>query len=97
MDFEAGKEITLKQAQKIVNESEDFYVGGPAPEVAVAIVKILIAMKTDGFQLIRLEKLLEGINKRAVQTITMKDEATAAAYLNCLEDITALVKECLEE
>ena len=96
MDFEAGKEITLLQAQKIVSESDDFYIGGPAPEVAIAIVKILIAMKTDGFQLIRLEKLMKGIEKKAYEGIKM-DADKADIYMSCLEDLTALVKECLEE
>lgn len=96
MDFEAGKEITLLQAQKIVQESEDFYIGGPDFDVSVAIVKILIAMKTDGFQLIKLEKLMQGIEKKAYEGIKM-DADKADIYMSCLEDLTALVKECLEE
>lgn len=96
MDFEAGKEITLLQAQKIVHESDGILIGGPVPEVTIAIAKILIAMQKDGFQLIKLEKLMQGIEKKAYEGIKM-DADKADIYMSCLEDLTALVKECLEE
>lgn len=96
MDSETGKEMTLIKAQKIIAASDDFYVGGAVPEIAIALVKIITAIKVDGYQLIKLDKLLDGINKKAIEGISM-DADKADIYMACLEDLAALIKDCLND
>lgn len=100
MDFDAGKEIismTLKEAQERMNKYDDYSVGSDNHEVAKAMVRIVFAIRQQGFRLIKLPKLLDGINELALNSIFIQDKSKADIYIKCLEDVTALIKACLEE
>lgn len=100
MDFDAGKEIismTFKEAQERIIKYDDYSVGSDKPEIARAMVRIVFAIRQQGFRLIKLQKLLDGINELALNSIFIQDKSKADIYIKCLEDVSALIKACLEE
>lgn len=100
MDFDTGKEIInmpLSEAQGRLFRNDDFNIGSNDPEIAKAVIRIVLAIKHQGFKLIKLQKLLDGINELALNSIFIQDKSKADIYIKCLEDVTALIKTCLEE
>ena len=99
MDFDAGKEIekmTLQDAQELIHSKERILVATSDPRVTIAIGKIAKAIN-NGWQLIRLTKLTEGLENLARQGLLIIDENKADGYMQSLEDIAALIKDCLKE
>lgn len=99
MDFDAGKEIekiTLLEAQKQIVENKHFMFGASDPKMTIALYKIVQGLKDD-WQLIRLSKLTEGLENLARQGLLIIDENKADGYMQSLEDIAALIKDCLKE
>ena len=99
MDFDAGKEIekmTLQDAQELICSKERILVGTSDPRGTLAIGKIAKDIKND-WQLIRLSKLTEGLENLARQGLLIIDENKADGYMQSLEDIAALIKDCLKE
>lgn len=100
MDFDARKELskmTLREAQELVqNNTEHFMVCSMDIKKAYAVQHIAHAVM-DGWQLIRLSKLTEGLENLARQGLLIIDENKADGYMQSLEDIAALIKDCLKE
>lgn len=95
MDIEAGKEISLIEAQKIIKNCSEIFVGTTTPDGTKAVKDVICAIQLHGYHLIKLEKLMDGINKKAIEGISM-DADKADIYMSCLEELTALIKDCLE-
>ncbi len=99
MDFDARKEIekmTLKEAQELIINNPQIMIGSSDFKTTIAMGKITRAMKND-WQLIRLSKLTEGLENLARQGLLIIDENKADGYMQSLEDIAALIKDCVKE
>lgn len=94
MDCEERKEMSLQDAENVIKHSNfALGVGTRNGAVAAAFVKIINAMKAENYQLIRLELLLEKINELAKNSLKRGDEG--AVYIQCLEDVADIIKDCL--
>ena len=93
MDHEESKPLELAEAQRCLAH-EKFNILCDHPEATKAIISIIIAMRQEGYQLIKLEKLLGKINEKAIDYLKM-DDAEAEIYMSFLEDFTAIIKDCL--
>lgn len=94
MDCEERKEMSLQDAENVIKHSNfALDVGTRNGAVAAAFVKIINAMKAENYQLIRLELLLEKINELAKDSLKRGDEG--AVYIECLEDVADIIKDCL--
>lgn len=99
MDFDARKEIekmTLKEAQELVQNEKAIIVGCPDPQVSIAMAKIVRSLK-DGWQLIRITELTEGLEDIARHGLFIKDEHMAEGWMAALEQVAVLIKACLKE
>lgn len=99
MDFDARKEIekmTLKEAQELIVNNAQIMIGSSDPKITIALGKIARAMKND-WQLIRLSKLTEGLEDLARQGLLIIDDNKADGWMAALEQIAALIKDCIKE
>ena len=99
MDFDARKEIekmTLKEAQELIVNNEQLLIGASDPKITIALGKIAKAIKND-WQLIRLSKLTEGLEDLARQGLLIIDDNKADGWMAALEQIAALIKDCIKE
>lgn len=99
MDFDARKEIekmTLKEAQELIVNNTQIMIGSSDPKITIALGKIARAMKND-WQLIRLSKLTEGLEDLARQGLLIIDDNKADGWMAALEQIAALIKDCIKE
>lgn len=92
MDDKTRKE--LKEAQKIIKDG-GFNLVCSNPEATLAVMRVLNAMKKDGYQLLRTVKLLDGMNELAVKAAHEKCEVEAAAYLKAIYDTIEIINDCL--
>lgn len=94
MDSKAGREITLKEAQYVLTHKK-FTVVCNHPEATKAIICLINALRCDGYQLIKLDKLINEIEEVAQKGIRLKQDE-ASIYMACLEDVTEIIKNCLQ-
>lgn len=94
MDSETGKGLTLKEAQYVLTHKK-FAVVCNHPEATQAIICLINAMRCEGYELIKLDKLINEIEKVAQKGIRLKEDE-ANIYMACLEDVTAIIKNCLQ-
>lgn len=92
MDDQARKE--LKEAQKIIKNG-GFNLVCSDPEATLAVIRVINAMKKDGYQLLRAAKLLDGMNELAVKATHEKCEVEAVAYLKAIYDVIEIIDDCL--
>lgn len=93
MDIEKRKELTLQEAECFIKQN-DFCVSCDSAVIAVALTKVITAMKAENYQLIRLDLMLEKIDEVAKRSLKLGDDA-AAVYIACLEDVANIIKDCL--
>ena len=95
VDNQERKEIELVEAENVMKSSRilELSVISNHVQTAAALMKIINAMKAEDYQLIKLEKLLNRIEELAKASLNKGDETSI--YLDCLEDVTKIIKECL--
>lgn len=99
MDFNAREEVnkmTILEAQELVQNEKAIIVGCPDPQVSIAMAKIVRSLKT-GWQLIRITDLTEGLEDIARQGLVIKDDNKADGWMAALEQVAALIKDCVKE
>ncbi len=99
MDFNAREEVnkmTILEAQELVQNEKAIIVGCPDPQVSIAMAKIVRSLK-DGWQLIRITALTEGLEDIARQGLLIIDENKADGWMAALEQVAALIKDCVKE
>lgn len=99
MDFNAREEVnkmTILEAQELVQNEKAIIVGCPDPQVSIAMAKIVRSLK-DGWQLIRITDLTEGLEDIARQGLLIKDDNKADGWMAALEQVAVLIKDCLKE
>lgn len=99
MDFNAREEVnkmTILEAQELVQNEKAIIVGCPDPQVSIAMAKIVRSLK-DGWQLIRITDLTEGLEDIARQGLVIKDDNKADGWMAALEQVAALIKDCVKE
>lgn len=92
MDNEERKELSLQEAENLLKH-EDYQIGCNNMAVVGALVKVIDAMRNENYQLIKLNLLIEKIDEIAKKSLTLGDDG--AVYIACLEDVTAIIKDCL--
>lgn len=85
--------MSIVDAQKVLSEEAEALIKCNNLRVGIALLSVLIAIKKENYRLINLKKLLMSINAMAVRHAGHSD---SEIYLKCLEDITALIEDCLE-
>ena len=85
--------MNIVDAQKLLAEEINATLRCDNIGVGLALSSVLIAIKKENYRLINLEKLLMSINDMAVRHA---GHSESEIYLKCLEDITALIEDCLE-
>lgn len=85
--------MNIVDAQKLLAEETKAKFGCNNIGVGIALASVLIAIKKENYRLINLEKLIMSINDMAVRHAGHTD---SEVYLKCLEDIAALIEDCLE-
>lgn len=93
MDYKKPESISLTEAQRCL-ANERYKVFCDHPEATKAIACVIIAMRNEGYQLIKLDKLLAKINEKAIDYLKM-EKTEAEIYMDFLEDFTAIIKDCL--
>ena len=99
MDFDARKEIekmTILEAQELVQNGNTMFVGCPDPKVTIAMAKIVRSME-EGWQLVRVSDLTEGLEDLARHGVVIKDDNKADGWMAALEQVAALIKDCVKE
>ena len=99
MDFIAREEVnkmTILEAQELVQNEKAIIVGCPDPQVSIAMAKIVRSLKA-GWQLVRVSDLTEGLEDLARQGLLIIDDNKADGWMAALEQIAALIKDCLKE
>lgn len=100
MDIDPRKEMskmTLREAQELVqNNTEHFMVCSMDLKKAYAVQHIVHAVM-DGWQLIRITDLTEGLEDIARQGLMIKDDNKADGWMAALEQVAALIKDCIKE
>lgn len=93
MDNQESRPLDLAEAQRCLAH-EQYKIICDHPEATKAIISVIIAMRHEGYQLIKLEKLLDKINEKALDYLKL-DKTEAEIYMDFLEDFTAIIKDCL--
>ena len=85
--------MNIVDAQKLLSEEINAVIRCNNLRAGQALLSVLIALRKENYRLINLEKLLMSINDMAVRHA---GHSESEICLKCLEDITALIEDCLE-